>query len=320
METEQFLFNNGLLDEGSFYELTPEALSVVNEYVEVTRHLQEIHQLFSLFMYNVECMICTYTLENNGNITINGQPANSEKDFIAINAITNSILASGKTLNESMNCFIKEHFDETENPRIQFEVFCREAYDSSFAYRLLSRLRDYTQHGHLAVSKENSCYFFNLKTILHKPHYTHNATLAQQIKEISEDIIQNYQDTPTIYILFAIAEFISQFLNIYNCFWESVIDETVDFCDYFIQFVSQMPENFIYKEKISEGPFIYDVVDGIAQIVLVDSNAKQMYMKFADEASAISLEYENSWIVLANSVVRIKKENGNVVSISVPSI
>lgn len=301
MDTEKLLIPNSTLDSISFFELSPKALVFAKSYVELTRHLQEIHDLYLVFMYNLHSMTDTYSLWNDETFRVNGSLSSSEQDFIAINALTSNILSSGKTLIDSMRSFVQEHYSETESARIQYDEFCKETYDSSFSYRLLIRLRDYTQHGHLAVNSDNGIYFFNLKLILDKAHYNHNKTLAQELKGLSDEILQKFDDIPRFFVSFTIAEYISQLLSIYNYFWELNISMINKRCDLFLEFASSMPENCICQENSANRFFIYEVLDSTAHVVDVDATAKNTYQNFAREAHDISLEYKNKWIRLKQS-------------------
>ena len=58
MDTETFLFAKNLdLDKLNIYQFNEDTQSVINSYVEITRHLQELGQLFHVFRFNLESLL-----------------------------------------------------------------------------------------------------------------------------------------------------------------------------------------------------------------------------------------------------------------------
>lgn len=90
-------------------ELTPEDLESAKHFVETTRHLQEIHSLFSVFKFNIDVLQEEYVLMNSGKVFCDEKPANNAQDYIAINAYITNIISAGKTLADSMECYVKSN-------------------------------------------------------------------------------------------------------------------------------------------------------------------------------------------------------------------
>ena len=105
MDTEEFF-----LTDGDFSivcdELSQEDLKTAKHYIETTRHLQEIHQLFLIFNKNISALQSEFILKNGGNAFRGRKAANSEADCISINAYIINIISAGRTLVESMECYI----------------------------------------------------------------------------------------------------------------------------------------------------------------------------------------------------------------------
>ena len=55
MDTEKKYYLNGQLNGITFYQLNDDELNTSQKFVEMTRHLQEINQLYSIFKFNIEC-------------------------------------------------------------------------------------------------------------------------------------------------------------------------------------------------------------------------------------------------------------------------
>ena len=65
-----------------FSELSKDELAIAKEHLEITRHLQEIHQLYLMFQYALDSFDAKYLLMSDGKVLKNGEPAISEDDFI----------------------------------------------------------------------------------------------------------------------------------------------------------------------------------------------------------------------------------------------
>ena len=54
MNTEKTFFLDGELDRQPFHELSKDELDIVEHFVEINRHLQEIHSLFLVLNFNID--------------------------------------------------------------------------------------------------------------------------------------------------------------------------------------------------------------------------------------------------------------------------
>ena len=110
-----------LTDEGfslTYEELLENDLEVARHFIEVTRHLQEIHYLFLIFINNIDKLQKEYVLMNNGDVFYRERAANDESDYISINSYIINIISAGRTLVESMECYINSNLnidDEAKN-------------------------------------------------------------------------------------------------------------------------------------------------------------------------------------------------------------
>ena len=80
MDTERMF----LTDEGfslTYEELLENDLEVARHFIEVTRHLQEIHYLFLIFINNIDKLQKEYVLMNNGDVFYRERAANDESDY-----------------------------------------------------------------------------------------------------------------------------------------------------------------------------------------------------------------------------------------------
>ena len=295
MDTEKLLLLNDNAPTFSFDELVANDLIDAKHYVEITRHLQEIHHLFLMFKYSLDNLITQYQLTSSGTILQGEKPANTMTDFIAINTMVNTIISAGKTLIDAMTCYIKENL-VTSNPNQKKHLaFCSYVYDNSFAYRFLLRLRDYSQHGHLPVSKCEDWYGFDLYQIKDKPHYHHNAQVKQQIDNAVKEIIDIYKDVPKLSLVMTIAEYIPQLASVYKHFFDCVEDDLTHATAAFTTIVSKYPQNIHKTDECQASLFFYDLEDDMAHATILEENPLPMLSDFRDEAETFWNTYTKLW-------------------------
>lgn len=308
MDTEKIF----LTDDGFILvceELTEEDLKTARHFIEITRHMQEIHQLFLIFKKDIDDLQSEYVLKNNGNVFREQNPVNSGADYISVNSYIINIISAGRTLVESMECYIENNSD-IGDVKQKYLDFYHNTYDSSFAYRLLIRLRDYFQHGHLPVSSMGSNYFFDLIQIANKPHYNHNKKFETQMESVIDEILDKYHNTPTISLTETLAEYIIKLLSIYKLFWYQTEKELMEACTKFQTVVSCYPDNIIKEQEGLDGLFIYDVADGNAHVVDPNDKPDEMVMRFKKEADDNFNEYAEAYkeVFGANLYIKLSDE------------
>lgn len=307
MDTERTIIAQGKIGEVSFAELNQAELDVARFHVEITRHLQEIHHLYLVFRYNIECLTEKYQLMANGNVLKNKGPAVSDLDYIAINAMVNNLISSGRTLTESMECYVKENVSDTDIDRNDFLKFYHDTYDSSFPYRLLIRMRDYSQHGHLPVNQNGDWYGFDLYQVLKKPHYNHNKQIKQQLERVVTEVKDVYGDIPRLSLAMTIAEYTANLLSIYKKFWECVEPSFGNTVANFKELVAQHPENVNIFYDQGPALFMYDLDDeGQAHMVPTNDDPLSMFSDFKDESHAAQTLFMSEWEQLRSGTIYLR--------------
>ena len=304
MDTEKAFVLRDQNVEFSAAELSLDEVELAKNYVELTRHLQEIRHLYLMFQYCLDCIDSKYVLMSDGKILMNNEPAITEADFIAINAMVNNLISAGRTLVESMECYITENYQNDNFDRKGYMDFYHKTYDSSFPYRFLIRMRDYSQHGHLPVNQYDEWYGFDLYQVLNKPHFKHNALIKQQLENAVKEVIDIYGDIPRLSLTMTLAEFTAYLLSIYYQFWDSV-EPAINVSEKkFKELITSHPENVNVVGDENVSLFIYDVdADGMAHMVFTDDDASQMISMFKTEAKEAADLYMNSWHQLKQGTV-----------------
>lgn len=308
MDTEKTYRTHGQMEDLTIVELAADDLECFRRHVEITRHLQEIHSLFLLFKFQIDILQKEYTLKSNGSVFADQNAADRAEDYIAVNGYSINIISAGKTLVQSMESFVDmDYFPSDSRIKKEYLDYYHDIYDHSFAYRLMIRLRDYAQHGHLPIDNEGNIYHINLDTILKKPHYKHNKALADEMKKIADEISDIYDDTPTFSLTLTLAEFVSKLLSIYQKFWEVAENTLLESQKKAQDVIKKYPENIVNASEEFPGLFIYDEEpDGWAHAVSCADDPEAMYHRFKNEARETCDEYTAAWHELTKGTVKIQ--------------
>lgn len=271
-------------------ELDDKELNIIQEYIEFTRHIQEIDQLFHMFKVNLDNLLINYNLINDDTFFRKMNLFKENDDRIIINTLVINYISSAKTLVESIDNFFSEKLGEEKYNTYKDDCI-NKIYDERFSYRLLIRLRDFSQHGHLPVyiSVDNKC-SFDLEQILNTPHFKHNKKLEKEMKNISSKIQKDFGDNPRIMFTRSIAEFEICILEIYNYFILESIAELANLRKKLDDLIDRRPD-IIYKSKDPLNGFIlYVIIDGNAHCMDPRQNSIKMVEKIRDE---VKTELEN---------------------------
>lgn len=272
-------------------ELADKELNIIQEYIEFTRHIQEIDQLFHIFKVNLENLLTNYELINDDTFFRKTNVFKENDDRIILNTFFINYISSAKTLVESIDNFFYEKLGEEKYNTYKTDCI-NKIYDEKFSYRLLIRLRDFSQHGHLPVyiSIDNKC-SFDLEQILNTPHFKHNKKMKEEMKSISSKIKKDFEDNPRIMFTRSIAEFEICILEIYNYFIIKSIDKLTDLRKKFDDLIYRRPD-IIYKSKDSLNGFIlYTIIDENVHCVDPKQNPMKMMENIRDD---VKKEWENA--------------------------
>lgn len=296
MDTEKTLKLTDQTTEFSFEQLPDNEMKAAKYYVEITRHLQEIRHLYLMFQYCLDHIEGTYTLMSNGTILKDGKAAVAVEDFVAINAMVNSLISAGRTLVESMECYVCENYPKDSKVRKEYMDFYHDTYNGSFSYRFLIRMRDYSQHGHLPVNQNDEWFGFDLYQVLNKPHFKHNGQIKKQLEKSVQEVMDIYGDIPRLSLTMTLAEYAANLLSIYNKFWNIVETAMTDSAKAFSDLVAKHPENINFLGEGEKALFVYDVnEDGMAHAIPISDDACKMLSRFKKESEAVADRYLGAW-------------------------
>lgn len=311
VETEQTFYLDGSFPLPPFSELTAEELETVKRYVELARHLEEIHQLFLIFKFDLDSFLSSYRVTSAGEVFRNNVLADMDDDYIAINALVISIISAGKTMVESMCAYTKANYGEKSETHKNLEAFIQNIYDHVFAYRLLVRLRDYAQHGHLPVNKHGDWYGFDARTFVGKPHFKHNEKIRKELEAAIKEVAEKYGDSFKVSLADMLAHYTPKLLSICRMFWNKIEDDLLKTEESFRNVVAARPENVFAQKECPPGFFSYNLTDGNLDVAFLGDAPKFLIQTYKKEEEKLCEEYEAAWKDFSKGriVLKIVDEN-----------
>lgn len=257
---------------------------------------------------NIKILLNFYRLGNNDEISKNYDFDLEDTDDYIINSLVINYISSAKTLKESIENFMKQFVGETNEINIKYNNEClNKLYDDVFAYRLLLRLRDFTQHGHLIVSRDyQNKYYFDIEQILSTPHFNINKKLKNEMKNIRQEIYEKYGDHPRIAFTLSVAEFNYCIIKTYNGFLEAIEEVFKEHIRSLKKLIKDRP-HFIYSSNNYFNGFIFfeNDEDGV-QCFNPNDDSLKMFNEIKNKTVSILKEEEKELKLLKESFAVIE--------------
>ena len=314
MDSERLFLSEEPLENITFEELSTEDLNCVKHHVELVRHLQELHQLYEIVLFNLNIMRHNYVWRSSGEVLYKGTPAEGPEHFTAVNAMIINLIGSARSLTESMDCYMKENYSDSDSEAQAFFQFSHLTYDTCFAYRLLIRLRDFSQHGHPPVSQTGSCYSFDLHQIKGMPHFTHNKQIKSELEAAVKSIMEDFHGQPTLGVTMTVAEFSVALLKVYSHFLTCVEPHLKDSFLHFRETLERYPENILRGDMDTNNFFVFSIEDNLAHVVFPEDNAMKLLITYQSAAKEALDRFAADWDSLTEGTLLIKRK-GDTISI-----
>lgn len=213
VDTEKYILIDDNLDKEldgvKYIGSLDDRVHYIMDYIEITRHLQEIYQWFDIFNYNLQCIKESVDHHNS----------------IAINSNMISLLSAGKNLVDSLEICMKnnnvEKYDEFKRQCLSKE------YDSCFSYRFLIKLRNFTQHSHIPISCLENDICLDLRQIYNTPHYNFNEKLKKEVYVLMKEIESNNENS-LLSLPLTVISYVQSVYRIYKRFLSIIRLELID--------------------------------------------------------------------------------------------
>ena len=168
-----------------FGELPTEDEQLFRNCIEISRHFQEITQLYEMMVFDLDLIFQHYDLQFDDRVF---PLCGRENKILHINALIGNAVSAARSLVESMDVFDREYIDSAG--RFKTNYISR-MYDECFSYRFVDFMRNYLQHGHVPISFDGEKIFFQLSEILDVSHMKINANLKGLMKNIEQELFEH---------------------------------------------------------------------------------------------------------------------------------
>lgn len=288
MDTEKFFsFKEIDIEKVNVYVLSDEDRETVAAYVELTRHLQELKQLFDMFRFNLEDMLNTFEIFANDIVRRKAGANIKSSDFIAVNALTINLISSGRTVTDSAEACMKNSYGENSEEICSFKENClSKIYDENFGYRFLYHMRNFSQHLHLPVSCSGGRYCFDLWQIINTPHMKSNAALKQELTDLNKRAIDNHNSVFHASFCITLAQYTYAVSHIYYEFLRRIKRRLLELKKELMRSLNENPVILNHEDERFNGNLLYMMSEEDTTIHMFDpdDHVEKMHSNHLKEA------------------------------------
>lgn len=307
LDTETLLSAKNLdLDKLNIYQFGAAGQSVINAYVEITRHLQELGQLFQVFRFNLENLLNSYTIYPNDQLERKEYFTSDYSDFIAINALTTNLISSGRAVVDAIDFCMKNSYGKNSPEYQTFRTDCQsKVYDDNFAYRFFYHLRNFSQHMHLPVSISNGLFNFDLWQILNTPHFSRKKEWEQELSDLNDKVLKKHNNILHVSFCITMAQYTAGIACVYYEFWKSIKGKLFDLKTQISQMIDENPEMIEHEDKNFCGYLLYIIGTDDLHMFRPDDDSGEMFNNHLQEAALFYESEQQEYDALMKSVQAI---------------
>ncbi len=304
MDTESFLSTKDLdLDKLNIYQFDETTQSAINSYVEITRHLQELRQLFHVFRFNLENLLNSYTIYPSDLLKRKAHFHSDHSDFTAINALTINLISSGRAVVDAIDSCMEINYGKDAKQYKTFRTDCQsKVYEDNFAYRFFYHLRNFSQHMHLPVSISNGLFNFDLWQILNTPHFNRKKEWEDELKDLNDRVVQKNDSVLHISFCITMAQYTSGIAYVYHEFWRSIKDRFFDLKAHIDQMIEDNPEMLEHENTDFRGSLLYIIGTDDLHMFNPNDDSIKMYENCLQEAATFYEGEQKEYEIIMNSV------------------
>lgn len=272
-----------------FYKMSEENEKIFRNYIEMSRHFQEITQLYRMMLFDLDDISKQYVFHFDDRVI---PLYDKELNILYVNRIIRNAVSSARTLIESMEIFEREYIDSEGYFKINF---ISRTYDEYFSYRFIDFIRNYLQHGHVPISFDGEKIFFQLSEILDVTHMRINSSLKKQMKNIEHELL-DYGDS-------------NIYLTVVPMCYEYFLLVQVLILE-FLRFIKgYLLEHFNKVQEILEenGEYVLDI-NGIPFVAVYLDEERRLHGFSAEDNMEREMDY---WIDFAEQQLQQYEKNNN---------
>lgn len=258
--------------------------------------LECIHQLFEVFLFNLE-QINAFCMMYYGDNVLRKKDG-KDVGFVEINALLINIISAGKTLVEGMEKFIKTAIGEQRAAEFK-KVYISKKYDDNFSYRFLYSLRNYAQHGYLPVSKTfDGKFCFDLRQIMETQHIGFSQSMKDSMESVIREISEKFNDEPHIAFTYTLDSYTLAVVELYYLFLKEIEKDSGEQHDRVQMILKENPKLILHEPKELEGAavFDYDAETRNLHLLIIGEGLKNRFVELKKQAKGKLLLYKKNHI------------------------
>lgn len=269
---------NGLPKEIDIPEIDEETQSVFKRMVAFAEELQGIKQLFDIFIYNLTHMADVFTMYYNDEIIRNDNK--NSASFIEVNAYLVNVIGAGKTLTEAIEVFFSEEIGKEAG--IEFKRKClSKKYDECFSYRFLIFLRNYSQHGHLPVSRNlDGRFCFDLSQIMCSRHIKINGAMKKSMDHVYQEMVEKMKTEPLVAFTYTLDTYSLTVVEVYYSFLREIESVVKQHHDEVNTILKEHPEYVCSEFGEWKDVVVFDEEDGMLHLFFSKDNLWNAYIEY----------------------------------------
>lgn len=258
MNTRAFVKIDGNEQELIFHELQKEDERIFRNYIEESRHFQEITQLYKMMLFDLHEIFLHYDLHFDGSVS---SLYGKEINILHINALIGNAVSAARTLIETMEVFDRVYIASEGNFK---KNFISRAYDEYFSYRFIDFIRNYMQHGHVPISFDGEKIFFQLSEILDVSHMKINASLKTQMKDIEQELFDHGEMNTCLTVIpmlyeyfFLIHTLVHEFFQFIKMYFLEQSNAVQKILEEHPEYISEVNGNPVVAVYLDEGGMVH---------------------------------------------------------------
>ena len=286
MDTETFFTpQNPIIDGIKVSVLNEEVEQLFDSYIELTRHLQELHQIFGMFCFGLESLRNAYSSKGLDLLCRNKNFKSKYSDLVVLNSLTINYISAGRSVVDSIDVCLESTYGKKSGEQKNFkDNVISKIYDNCFAYRFFYEMRNFTQHLHLLVSVADGTVCFDVNQILSTPHYNMNSKMKKFLEESNLEIMESTGDTIRYSFCIGISEFTCAVAKIYSSFLHHIEEKIHSLYKEISVIIKENPELVEDEHEIFKGHIFYEKADGMIHGFSLESDTKEMLEKYIKDA------------------------------------
>lgn len=285
MDTQKYFMVENLLDfpnEIEIPEIDEKIQLYLKRFVSFSETLQNVHQFFEVFLFNLEQMDHFCIMYYNDEVI---RKSDGKKvDFIEINALFINVISAGKTLIDKIDNFFKTEVDEIRAKEFKNNYLSKK-YDDIFSYRFLLFLRNFAQHGNLPISRQpDGKYCFDLIQILATIHMKVSDQIKKSMQNVAQEITEKYMHEPCVALTYTIDTYSLTVVELYYCFLKEIEKDCNDYYHTVQNILKENPQLIISKSNMLKDMVVFDYEDGILHFFSSHDNIKNTFIDYKNQA------------------------------------